>query len=143
MLITVGYIHMVNGVAESMTLTSEGYDFYTFYTTTGEWPEIQFVTAYTLDGTGIEGGYFQNATWYGSVHTGITFDGTAYSATGEEDHFTNYAGRSELCWIGQGKFHEQIPEDMAGRMTVEFTFTFDEAGELTHVELNFVTPIEP
>lgn len=138
-LATVGFIHINNGVAESMTLTSEGYDFYTFYTTTGEWPEIQFVTAYTLDGTGIEGGYFQNATWYGSVHTGITFDGTAYSPTAAEDHFANREGTSNLYWIGQGELYDQIPASMAGKMTVEFTFTFDEGGVLTKVELNFVS----
>ena len=143
-LVTVGYIHINNGVAESMTLTSEGFDFYEFFATTYEWPDIQFVTAYTLDGTGIAGGYFQNATWYGSVHTGVTFSGTAYSATGEENHFTNYEGRSELYWVGQGKCLNQIPESMEGQMTVEFTFTFDEGGDLVGVELNFATPtIEP
>ena len=139
-LVTVGFIHINNGVAESMTLTSEGFDFYEFYSTTNEWPDIQFVTAYTLDGTGLEGGYFQNATWYGSTFTGITFDGTAYRATGEENHFTNYEGRSELYWVGQGEYRDQIPTDMAGQMTVVFTFTFDEGGTLTGIGLNFISP---
>ena len=144
-LVTVGYIHINNGVAESMTLTTEGYDFYEFYTTTHEWPDIQFVTAYgASDGTGIEGGYFQNATWYGSAHTGITFSGDAYSATGAANYFTNFSGRSELYWVGQGEGRDQIPEDMKENMTVAFTFTFDEGGVLTKVELNFVpAPTEP
>lgn len=128
---TVGYIHMVDGVAQSMTLTIDSVDFYEFYTTSGEWPTIQFVTAY--GGTyGLEGGYFQNATWYGSAHTGITFGGDAYSATGEDGRFTNF--NSELYWVGD------ITADV--NMKVSFTFTFDESGALTAVELNFVTATE-
>lgn len=121
----VGYIMMKDGVAQGeFVYTLDAVDFYKFYTETGAWPTFQFVTA-----TGIDGGYFQNATWYGSGYTGITFDGVAYDGNGASGHFTNWAGQSELYWSGD------ITEDMI----VSFTFTFDENGALTKVGLNFAT----
>lgn len=80
-------------------------------------------------------------TWYGETHQGVYFSGDAYLANVPEEGanvFTNYRGRSKLFWAATS-----IPDDSDVNMTVIFTFTFDEAGELTHVELNFVTPIEP
>lgn len=142
----IGYIDMLDGVAQgSFVYTMEGnIDFYAFYETTGAWPTVQIVSAiarnYKVNDTeGIVGGYFQEATWYGCLYDGsITFGGTAYTATGEENHFRNNG--AELTWIGEGEYYDQIPADMEGKMTVSFSITVDSrSGVLTGVTLNFVT----
>lgn len=120
-LATVGYIEIVNGVAQSFTLTLDK-----FTIDVGEAPVIQFVTA-----RGIEGGYFYGETWYGESYTAMTFGGDAYSATGEAGHFTNRDGNSVLFWVSDPA--------QAAPVTVSFTFKFNDAGVLTNVDVNPVT----
>lgn len=126
-LATVGYIQIVDGVAQSLTLTL---DSYTFTADPASWPVIQFVTA-----RGIEGGYFYGETWYGESYRDLTFDGTAYRDPDAEDlagHFTNYNGNSVLYWVSDSV-------STTTPITVSFTFTFNAAGVLTNVVVAFPT----
>lgn len=154
----IGYINMLDGVAQGNFVYTNTTDkaavinFYSFYTTTGAWPNIQFVSAvarnYNVeDNHGLDDGYFLEATWYGSSYEGIEFTGTAYYKAPDEpdpdeepryNYFTNYLTFSELFWVGDE--NAEITSAMAGRMTVSFTITLDATtGVLKGVELNFVT----
>ncbi len=121
-LATVGYIEIVNGVAQSVTLTLDK-----FTIDAGTEPVIQFVTA-----RGIEGGYFYGETWYGESYTDIVFGGNSYSVTATAGCFTRSHGNSVLYWVADTE-----------TATVTFKFTFNTSGVLTNVDVNPATTEVP
>ncbi len=116
-----GYINVNGESGKSVTFT---YDFNGMT----PWAVFQFLTA-----PGTEGG-FADATWYGSdATTGITITGDAVKETyeeGETDFFTNGGSGCQFWYVGDMTSGE-IP-------LVEFTITFNAAGRISGIEINFV-----
>lgn len=115
---TVGYIQVVKGVMQSLTVTLDSCSFASM----SAWPTIQIVTA-----KGIDGGYFVDATWYGSSASSVKVSGGAYG--NESDQLYNGGSGCEFWWVGSS---------YQSGSSYAFTFTFNEDATLATIAIEYV-----